>query len=309
VNGPAHRPGASCARCREPMRAQDRFCELCGTPAGTNAGRDHDRSELRAGRAAGITDRGLRHLRNEDALALRILEPRAGETTGATLCVVCDGVSSTPRPHEASAAAVTAGAQALAAALSAGRDGCDATEQALRDAAAAVADLVDPATPDEVPACTYVSATLVGGIVTIGWIGDSRAYWIPEPGGEHAVRLTEDDSWLTAVLADGALSPAQAAADRRAHAITGWLGADNPRYRAHCTTVRPTGPGVIVVCTDGLWNYMENPDALAAALPANAAEDALGAAAELTRTALRAGGRDNITVAILPVDPEPGGPS
>ena len=35
------------------------------------------------------------------------------------------------------------------------------------------------------------------GTITVGWVGDSRAYWLGRDG--DARRLTEDDSW-----ADGA---------------------------------------------------------------------------------------------------------
>ncbi|MDQ3153382.1 MAG: hypothetical protein M3R63_17285, partial [Actinomycetota bacterium] len=72
--------------------------------------------------------------------------------------------------------------------------------------------------------------------------------------------------------------------------------------------------GVVVVCTDGLWNYLDNVDELAAALPAEALEAPLHAARQLVEVALHRGGRDNITVAVLPfetqpLDTQPGGAS
>jgi len=166
------------------------------------------------------------------------------------------------------------------------------------------------------PACTFVSAVVTGGAVTVGWVGDSRAYWIPRSrtGSTPPVRLTEDDSWLAQGLAAGTLTLADAVADRRAHAITAWLGQDSDDVAPHIVTVEPEGPGVVVVCTDGLWNYLDDVDELAAALPAEALAAPLHAARELVEVALRCGGRDNITVAVLPfgtqpLDTQPGGAS
>ena len=104
------------------------------------------------------------------------------------------------------------------------------------------------------------------------------------------------------------MSAVAAAADRRAHALTAWLGVDAPETSVHIETLRPSSPGVLVLCTDGLWNYRTTPEALTAVLPADAATDPLGAAQELVQEALRSGGRDNITVAVLPLDgPTPSG--
>lgn len=137
-------------------------------------------------------------------------------------------------------------------------------------------------------------------------MGDSRAYWIPQTHtGSVPTRLTNDDSWLAQVLAAGTLSPAQAAADRRAHAITAWLGEDAGQVDPHVITIEPVGAGVVVICTDGLWNYLDTVDELAAALPAQAIEAPLDAARQLVEIALHSGGHDNVTVVVLPVASAP----
>ena len=79
--------------------------------------RDHDEIDL--GPAAGVSDRGLRHPRNEDAMALTAEQSPNGPMVVA---VVCDGVSSSARPDEASLAAVQAALPVLAAAVQAGED-------------------------------------------------------------------------------------------------------------------------------------------------------------------------------------------
>ena len=297
-----------CPHCADPVDPRDRFCEECGARVTDQ----RDRVEVDVGVAAGVSDRGRRHHRNEDALALRGLgSPRDGVT--AAVAIVCDGVSSVSRPDEASEAA----AEAMVAALRADGDPATATRTAIHAADKTVTALADD-DPNArgAPACTFVSAVVTGGAVTVGWVGDSRAYWIPQARTESAapVRLTEDDSWLAQELAAGTLTFAEAVADRRAHAITAWLGQDADEIAPHVVTVEPEGTGVVVVCTDGLWNYLDSIDKLAAALPAEALDAPLDAARELVEVALRCGGRDNITVAVLPfgtqpLDTQPGGAS
>lgn len=267
-----------------------------------------DRVEVDVGVAAGVSDRGRRHHRNEDSLALRRLGPGLGAGDGsarhgAVVAVVCDGVSSADRPDEASETAAEVAAEALVAALHAGDGAVAAMQEAIHAAGQAVAGLAGstPATR-HAPACTLVSAVVTDGRVTVGWVGDSRAYWIPRTRTRSAqpTRLTEDDSWLAQVLAAGTLTLAEAANDQRAHAITAWLGDDATLLDPHVVTFTPQGPGVVVVCTDGLWKYLDKADALAAALAAQAAEAPLDAARRLVETALNCGGRDNITAAVVP---------
>src|ERR1700683_3699677 len=76
-----------------------------------------DHAEVDLGTAAGVTDRGLRHARNEDALALASEQTPDGLVVVA---VVCDGVSSSPRPDEASDAAAQAALPVLLEAVQTG---------------------------------------------------------------------------------------------------------------------------------------------------------------------------------------------
>jgi serine/threonine protein phosphatase PrpC len=265
--------------------------------------RDH--VEVDVGVAAGVSDRGRRHHRNEDALALRDVGDGLRATPGPAqrgmaVAIICDGVSSSARPDEASEAAAEVAADALVAALRAEDNPAAATREAIHAADKAVAELAD-CDGAGAPACTFVSVVVSGNAVTVGWVGDSRAYWIPQADtGSAPSRLTNDDSWLAQVLSAGTMSPAQAAADRRAHAITAWLGEDADQVDPHIVTVEPEGPGVIVVCSDGLWNYLDTVEELAAALPAQAVQAPLDAARRLVEIALHCGGHDNVTVAVLP---------
>ena len=63
------------------------------------------------------------------------------------------------------------------------------------------------------------------------------------------------------------------------------------------------GTGVLLLCSDGLWNYVPDAADLAArALPV-ALTDPLAAAAGLVAFALGAGGHDNVTAVLVPFPP------
>jgi serine/threonine protein phosphatase PrpC len=265
--------------------------------------RDHQEAELES--VAAVSDRGLRHHRNEDAFSVSTTWLPDG--TPAVVAVVCDGVSSAHRPDDASAAAVEMVNESLLDALEHAAAPEEAMRKALASGAQAVTDLAsedhqgaDPFPRHSSPACTCVSAVMTGGVLTIGWVGDSRAYWIPDDRSRPSARLTEDDSWAARMVAAGIMSEQEAYSDVRAHAITGWLGADAVELNPHTATFEPDEPGVVVVCTDGLWNYAESSPELASVVPSDARHRPLQAARALVGVALDGGGHDNITVAVLP---------
>ena len=331
--------GATCPSCGEPIEVGDSFCEACGTelarpaisagapgfaptcpvcsvdpsvpatagisPEGycescgrkVPSGREH--VELDLGLLAGVTDRGLRHPRNEDAMALAA----AGNFGGpVAIAVVCDGVSTSPRPDDASLAAAQAAVRALLSSVRRGEDPAEASLTAVRSAHRALASL---GSPGQAPSATYISTVVGSNAVTVCWVGDSRAYWLST--GSDATRLTTDDSLAEEMVAQGALAQADAMASPQAHVITRWLGADLAEPQPHIARFEPPGPGVVLMCSDGLWNYQSEAAGLAAlALPA-ALTDPLGAADTLVKFALDAGGMDNITVVLAPFPPAPAG--
>ncbi|MEU4887155.1 MULTISPECIES: PP2C family protein-serine/threonine phosphatase [Streptomyces] len=309
--GGSGNPGTLCVACRKGTVGRDGHCEHCGHAQPRE--RDHVESEL-AGAVAAVTDRGLRHHRNEDAFAL--CETALPDGTPAVAAVVCDGVSSATRPDEASAAAAAAARESLPAALRSGTPVRQALHDALVAAGTAVTTLSgvdgknyrygEPRPHQNAPACTIVSALLSGDELTVGWIGDSRVYWVPDDRTAPA-RLTEDDSWAAQMVAGGLLTEREAYADPRAHAITGWLGADAYELAPHIATFLPDRPGVVIVCTDGLWNYAESAGEMALAVPADARTRPLHAAQSLVGYALDGGGHDNVTVAVLPFAGAPSG--
>ena len=66
---------------------------------------------------------------------------------------------------------------------------------------------------------------------------------------------------------------AEAEALPRAHAITKWLGRDADDVVPRVGERELTGPGWVLVCSDGLWNYASGPAELAAQLDAAGSGD------------------------------------
>ncbi|WP_098242584.1 PP2C family protein-serine/threonine phosphatase [Streptomyces formicae] len=290
-----------CVACRSGRVDPDGYCENCGHAQPRE--RDHMEQELDA--VAAVSDRGLRHHRNEDAFAISAAALPDGSP--AVVAIVCDGVSSATRPDDASLAASLAANESLQGALPRGTH----PQQAMHDAIIAAAEAVnalaaEPATARDqgphqnAPACTLVGSIVAGGLLVVGWVGDSRAYWVPDDRSGPTVRLTEDDSWAAQMVAAGLMSEAEAYADERAHAITGWLGADAYELEPHTASFKPDRAGVVVVCTDGLWNYAEAVEEMAGAVPGDAARRPLHSAQVLVGHALDGGGHDNVTVAVVP---------
>jgi serine/threonine protein phosphatase PrpC len=104
----------------------------------------------------------------------------------------------------------------------------------------------------------------------------------------------------------GLASEETAMALPHAHVLTRWLGAEaadldgDPARAPHVEQYTPPGPGVLLVCSDGLWNYLPEAAELARLALPRALTDPLGAANDMVRFAVDAGGADNITAVLIP---------
>jgi serine/threonine protein phosphatase PrpC len=281
-------PAGPCAHCGGADLSADGYCESCGRRR--NAGQDH--VELQLGDVAAVTDKGRHKQRNEDAVSI-------GRLGDVAVAVVSDGVSTSSLADEAAHASVDTAMTALLAALEQGESPAQATVAATRAAAAAVAALAGPDTAHSPPSCTYVSAVVTATEVVIGWVGDSRAYWLAERPAESQ-RLTTDDSLAGQLAAAGVSSDPGEDRDPRLTALARWLGADAGDNEPGVATFRPTGPGRVLVCSDGLHRYLSDPAELAVTAPGTPAETAHA----LNQLSLDAGGVDNIAIVIMPFPPE-----
>lgn len=281
----AAEPAPTCVACDRPGIDDDGYCTSCGHKQPDP--RDH--TELQVGAAAAVSDRGLRHHHNEDAVAL-------GQLPGGVVLVVCDGVSSTAGSASASTAAADAAVAHLVASLgdpSSAPD--DATiAAALQEATVAAQDAAEAVAADVAdhdraaarqpgpPSSTLVAAVALERAedlhLAVAWLGDSRAYWIDERG---ASLLTSD------------------------HEINGslvrWIGADSGRVPPDLVAHTVTTPGRLLLCSDGLWRYADPAGELADLVRRLAEEgvsDDLDLARRLTDHAIAGGGHDNISVAV-----------
>ncbi|MGN9790007.1 PP2C family protein-serine/threonine phosphatase [Streptomyces sp. OZ13] len=264
-----------CVRCGG-IVAPDGHCWECGHAQ--PAFRSHVEVTAADG-AAGVSDRGRRRGVNADAMALT----RCGDWT---IGVVCDGVSMSPRSERAAQVAAEVGARVLGARLPVGVLPETALREAVARAAQAVAALAGPGDTDVAPACTFVAGVAGPAGIWSASVGDSRAYWLPDEG--TGMTLTEDDIG-------------------EHDALTAWLGADTDDTEARVRSYRPSVPGRLLLCTDGLWRYLPDAEGLRdvlTRLPRASTEgiDLLPYVRELVRYALGAGGHDNITAVLVPVD-------
>ncbi|MCK2220035.1 protein phosphatase 2C domain-containing protein [Actinomadura sp. ATCC 31491] len=263
-----HTLGApTCASCGAAAVDAEGYCERCGLRQPT--GRDHAETVLDDGPAAAVTDKGLRRSRNEDAVALLSL----GRTV---VGVVCDGVGSSPRADEASSVAVEAAGAALIRGLP--------HEEAFELAGRAVSKLATSV--HDAPACTYLAAVVRDGRASLAWAGDTRAYWLPAPPPTAATPIVPE-----LLTTDDAIETGE---------ITAWLGADAEDVPLHVRDFAPAAPGLLLLCSDGLWRYLDGCTLPGPGGPEQTGEP-LELARELLRHALDSGGQDNITIALIPL--------
>ncbi|MGO4955766.1 PP2C family protein-serine/threonine phosphatase [Luteococcus sp. Sow4_B9] len=252
---------------------------------------------------AGSSDRGHRHETNQDAMALG-----GREADGERIAIVCisDGVSTSLGSEKSAAAAAEVACSTLVAMLrsmpSAGADQVAAT---MDDAFAAAHDAVlSTAGPDgQAGSCTLIVATIFRGELTVGNIGDCRAYWIGDDGS--ALLLSVDDSVAQARIELG-MSREEAEQGYQAHAITRWLGPDATDVIPRQSSRPIPGAGWLLVCSDGLWNYCSSPQDMATLLRrVTGGDDSTPerACEALVEWAKEQGGRDNITTALVRLDP------
>ena len=272
---------------------EEGFCLQCGRRVRRPAS-DHIEQVVSAQFAA-VCDRGVRHDRNEDRCGIVQIADGFG-------MVVCDGVSSSRRSEIASTTVAQGVTAALTTALATGT--LTDAEAVVRQAIAAgqanlLARMAEAKAGDNPPSTTVVAAVVTAGKVTVGWVGDSRAYWI---GQNAASLLTRDHSWANAVVAAGEMTAEQAEASPQAHAITRWIGADAGENAAVEVIERALpGSGTLLLCTDGLWNYAPSPDVLLSVMQTAGAgdADAVTTARRLVEFATAKGGHDNITAIVL----------
>lgn len=314
-----------CARCGS-VEADDGYCRGCGhrldassssavlaTPpqpvpavfrATDMAARlGHQQRDETNGSIGAVCDQGLTSAHNEDAFAVA-----HGVSAGERwwVMVVCDGISSasfSDRCAQISAEVARDELVRFASEGDLGQGVAAAISRSIQKAHAASCSITERQPGKDEPGTTIVVAFVFRQRVTVGWAGDSRAYWVTRLAAEP---LTKDHSWAVETIEHGEMTEREAMANPLAHAITRCIG---PLENSSPTAdVQPSiksrsiaGHGQVVLCSDGLWNYLERDDELSTLLQSVAHLSPIDRARSLVAHALTRGGRDNVTVVIADV--------
>lgn len=144
---------------------------------------------------------------------------------------------------------------------------------------------------------TVVVGVLNGKTLYIANVGDSRAYLIRSGQAEL---LSKDDSVVSALVDQGELSEDQIRSHPLRNQLTAALGIvrgdEVYTIDPHIRSVHVETGDRIVLCSDGLWDMVEDSDIARIVSNSSTAKDAVSA---LIEAANEAGGEDNISVVVV----------
>ncbi len=140
---------------------------------------------------------------------------------------------------------------------------------------------------------TIVAAFVHDAIITIGHVGDSRAYKIANGKMEQ---LTPDHTLVNELVKSGQLTEQEAAEHPRRNVLTRAVGTDE-RVDIDVQSIDIAAGDIYLLCSDGLTNMVSDQQILNAIM--NEELDLDGKADKLIQLALNGGGDDNVTVVLL----------
>lgn len=196
------------------------------------------------------TDIGLRRESNQDSYA-------AGELPGAVAwAVVCDGMGGAAGGNYASSTAVKVISERITSLYRGGMSASSIRNMLTSAIAAANISVYDMSKSD--PELTGMGTTVVVAIVVdnnvfIAHAGDSRAYILSDGSLNQ---LTKDHSIVQEMIDHGTLTPDEARVDPRKNIITRALGVDS-ELRIDFDIADIDENDVLILCTDGLTNFVE----------------------------------------------------
>ena len=238
-------------------------------------------------RAAAQTDPGRVRPSNEDCV---LADANAG------LLIVADGMGGHAAGEIASAMAVKSISAFLGAALVPGLpEAAEIRELLARAIDSASAEIHSLVARD--PALRGMGTTLVVAVcqpecVTLGHVGDSRAYLIREG---RIRRLTQDHSVVEQMVNAGQITPEEARRHHLRNIITRSLGFD-ASARPELQTLPWAGGDYLLLCTDGLTGMLEDEEI--AGVFARPRADLAGVCAKLIALANARGGSDNVSAVV-----------
>lgn len=261
--------------------------------------------QLVSGRA---TDVGRVRQINEDSvltLEATVLEHEGGLPVG--LYVVADGMGGHQSGEVASSIAVrtivaVVNSSLIGPMLAGDPVACDPAtcanllRQAVMEANRRISDLARERHSDL--GTTAVAAILVGNQLCVANVGDSRAYFYHEG---QVTPITRDHSLVAQLVAAGQIKPDDIYTHPRRNEIYRALGESRLAEADVDVFTRRLQPGDgLLVCSDGLWDFVRDPD-IAAAI--NAATEPQAICHTLIDLANKGGGEDNISSIFVRVVP------
>lgn len=242
---------------------------------------------------AELSDPGLVREANEDSVYSTSASSVSAVGGIRALFIVADGVAGSTQGEVASQVAL----DAVRLRLPVGTEVADAAglEEVLTEAFAE-ANRVVRQTLSRVRngsgQTTLTAAAVVGNDITIGHIGDTRAYIVR---GGQVRQLTHDHTLAAKLIDAGQLTPELAARDPRRRQLTRAIGASD-RLVADCHRLTLTNGDVLLLCSDGLSDYITAQEMLGAI---HHFRDLNRCVSEMVGLAKRRGGRDNISVVLV----------
>lgn len=234
------------------------------------------------------TDIGITRDSNQDSYA-------AGELPNKVAwAVVCDGMGGAAGGNLASSTAVNIVSERITSIY---RDGMSASsirnmfDSAIAAANISVYDMSKENSELEGMGTTIIVAIVVENTVYIAHAGDSRAYML---SNDNIVQLTKDHSVVQEMVDYGRLTPDEALVDPRKNIITRALGVES-NLRVDFNIVDMNQNDILLLCTDGLTNYISNSEICELVSNCNIDEYA----ERLVKSANDNGGGDNITVVTI----------
>ncbi len=234
------------------------------------------------------TDIGNTRENNQDAYA-------TGELPGGVAwAVVCDGMGGVAGGNVASTTAVKIIAEQIAGGYRPAMRGPSVhnlLESAIHAANISVYDLAKANPQLSGMGTTVVCALVIDSVAYIAHAGDSRAYVLKDG---VLTQLTKDHSVVQEMVETGKITQTQAKVHPNKNLITRALGV-HEEIRVDFDEKVLDDNAVLVLCTDGLSNYVE--DSEICEITKNCSYNEMADA--LVQRALENGGGDNVTVVTL----------
>jgi len=140
---------------------------------------------------------------------------------------------------------------------------------------------------------TLTAALIIGDQVTIGHVGDSRAYFLHPDG--RIEQLTHDHSLVHRLVELGQITEDEALVHPNRNVLYRALGQPEP-FKPDVQSYPMPHPGYLLICSDGLWGSISNGELFQIV---KSAKNPSIACKNLVDAANNAGGPDNISVILV----------